>query len=98
MLIQSARNAPVPAAVNEKLAGVLGALRRPTTVQWSAPGNKPGKGDRRNRALRLPGGRQSYRDATEVSIPVKGVPVIKPLKHIGNQVQPFAQVHVDIPN
>ena len=96
--IQTARTAPAPAAINENMAGVPEALRRPTTVQWSGPGDKPvqeiaeivGYGFRvvGNPPATLP----------MVSISVNGVPAVKALEDIGNQVQPFAQVYVDVPN
>jgi len=93
--IQTARTLPAPAPVNESLAGVPDELRRPTTLEWTGPGEEAAR-----RVATIVG--YEFRvvgnpPATPpmVNVSVQGVPAVKALEDIGNQVQPFAQVVVD---
>lgn len=93
--IQTARTLPAPAPVDETLKGVPEALRRPTTIQWSGPGDEP---TRRIAAIvgydfRVTGNPPATKPMINVSW--DGVPAVKALEDIGNQVQPFAQIVVD---
>jgi len=93
--IQTARTLPAPAPVNENLAGVPEALRRPTTMQWSGPGDEP---TRRIAGIvgyefRVVGNPPATKPMINVSL--DNVPAVKALEDIGNQIQPFAQIVVD---
>lgn len=93
--IQTARTLPAPAPINENLAGVPEALRRPTTMQWSGPGEEP---TRRIAGIvgydfRVVGNPPATKPMINVSL--DNVPAVKALEDIGNQVQPFAQIVVD---
>lgn len=93
--IQTARTLPAPAPVDETLAGVPDELRRPTTLQWTGPGAEAaakiaviiGYGFRvvGNPPATLP----------TINVSADGIPAVKVLEDIGNQVQPFAQLVVD---
>lgn len=93
--IQTARTLPAPAPVNENLAGVPEALRRPTTIEWSGPADEPAR-----RIAEIVG--YSFRVVGNppatlpmVSVSLHEVPAVKALEDLGNQVQPFAQIVVD---
>lgn len=93
--IQTARTLPAPAPVNETLAGVPDELRRPTTIEWTGPGDEAA---RRVSTIvgyefRVVGNPPATLPMVNVSM--QGVPAVKALEDIGNQVQPFAQIVVD---